>query len=1258
MIDYPDHNHLEQLSEYLWQGTRSRASVMVGAGISRNAIPLHGEQNSFPAWRELSQMMLKELYPDTPIEEFMTKTATRIASEYSSRFGEVGLEKFLLKTIPNDSHKPGEIHQLLLKLPWNDVFTTNYDTLLERTEVAERTYSHVTKMTDLKDASPPQIIKLHGSFPCQTPFIITESHYLRYEEEFALFVNTFRQSLIVNALILLGFSGDDPNFQKWTRWIQHHFGNRNHPIYMISSSHLQDVERSYLIDRGVTPIDLSLVSNAAESSSESHAKRLESFLHKLLNDRPARPERWPRSVSSTSLLANDESSALDVLHRWRSERKKYPGWMVPTDDIRRELFADLNQNYGRILKSIVEWTPVERALVFREILWRFDISMLPLESTLIDPLDAVMRTLLPILHGDAPIEQSMRFGAMLEVSCLEVLEAWMEIAFALIRDAREACDSERWNEIREMLESITSDQSFFVDRYKYEQALWYMWNLERDRTRELLETWHPSIHSSQATMWKAGLLAELEQWEEAYSLLCSLLSTIRTSLNHSTEQNIELLSYEGWCTLFLHCYHSTNLANRTVQGFQDPHQMTEGTLAGENFLDRWDELKEWECDPWSTIEHFDKVLSDAPPAPKSGRRITHGFDPGHQAISHSLGLSPNTEWIPAFSYIRMFERVGLPLRFSNETLKNASEWLAPHVNFWSPSLLIRAGNTRAFSQHKSVTRSRIACMDNSRALRLYRWAMDALNREMATIADQIPFESHQTSLIETLIELLSRLSLKLKTNELDESFCRALELHKARQFYSHIRLHKACQPWFKRLFEAADENQLLAWLPELLQFPFHRVAEQEFDPDIFTWPDPALDFPINRTISPTEPPPEKLTTIRESIDQILEGARGETNESRQRPLKRLIRVSELMSTVQQQELGSLLWEHTNANGLPDLIDVYSFAYLYIPAPTSIDAPSKIKKYLLTLVPRRSFSSSSTITQVSFDLLPSDTMLYEVSHSTKQFIHIPHEFDGKIVWTKKEAELLWERVLDWWENDRNALIIEGPSMSWNADYLLSKFEGLDLFLRRAVLPYIKFENEEEVGKLLTFLSETRHHNVFLTTALPYLLLHPFGKQDEVNQTILNDLSSENEMAISKGSSAVRHWLHLSTNNHVNCPSNDVLTKLIKRVVFQQQQGAAHCLQNLSFLLLETPHAFSQYHVEFIVSSLEPWSNLTRLPMSENDEGFPEEKRPLLRSCLGSLASALSVWLKKNHDNYIEPKEIALLRNLYHSDSLPEVRRSFD
>ena len=1258
MNEYPDHNHIEQLSKYLWQWPQSRASVMVGAGISRNATPLKGDQNSFPAWNELSQMMFRELYPDTPIGESNSKNATRIASEYASKYKEAGLEDFLRRSIPNDSHKPGEIHELLLGLPWNDVYTTNYDTLLERTGVAGRTYSHVIETTDLKNAVPPRIVKLHGTFPCQTPFIITESHYLHYERDFALFVNTFRQSMIVNTIVLLGFSGDDPNFLQWNKWIQDHSDSRNLPIYMISTSPLTDVERSYLVGRGVTPIDLSLVFDGAESSSEAHAKRLKSFLNRLWDDKPARPERWPHSASSTSNRASDQLSTLEVFHRWRSERIEYPGWVVPTNDTRRELLADLNRNYSGVLKSMVDWTPVEMALVLREILWRFGISMLPLDSSLVNPLNSIVENLLPVIRGGAPVEQSIRFGTMFEISHLEVSEAWAEIAFSLLRDAREACDSDRWDEVNEMIESVPSEQPSFVDRHKYEQALWHMWNLERDRTMELLGTWNPAIHSSQATMWRAGLLMEQEQWDEAYSLLNRLLTAIRTSLSHSIEQDIELLSCEGWCMLFLHYYNSINLALMTAQGFHAPQNVTAVPPTDHSFLDRWDELKKWECDPWPIIEHFDKVLTETPPVSKTGRRTTYGFDPGHQTISHSFGLSPNTQWIPAFSYLRMFEKVGLPLRLSNDTLQNVPEWLAPHVKFWSPLLLIRAGKTTAFAKLKSVTRTRIAYLDNSQALRLYRWAMDALRREMSNITDQIPFESYQTSLIESLVELLSRLSIKLQRDELNESFFQALELHNLPQFYSHIRLHKACQPWFKRLFEAADDNQLLSWLPELLRFPYTRISEQAFDPDIFNWPDPALDFEISRTMLSTESFSKKVSAIRESIDQLLRSARDETNEGRQRPLKRLIRVLELLSTAQQQELGSLLWEHTNANGLPDLIDVYSFVYLHIPAPTGIDALSNVKKYLLTLVPRNSFSSDANANQFSFDLSPSDNMLYEVSHCTKQFIQIPHEFDGKNEWDKEEARLLWERVYDWWENDRNALAFEGPSMSWGADYLLSKFEGLDLFLRRVVLPYVKFENQEEVGKLLAFLSETRQHHIFLTTSLPYLLLHPFGKQDEVQQTIMSDLSSEQEMAVSKGSSAVRHWLHLSNKNHVNHPPNDVLTKLIRRVAFQQQPGAVPCLQNLSLLLLEIPHAFCQNDVELIVSSLEPWNDLTRLPMSQTGGGFPEEERPLLRSCLGSLASSLSRWLREHNENYTEPKEIAFLRDQYCSDSLPEVRRSFD
>lgn len=113
---------------------------------------------------------------------------------------------------------------------------------------------------------------------------------------------------------------------------------------------------------------------------------------------------------------------------------------------------------------------------------------------------------------------------------------------------RENYDLERWEKFEKMIDSVVTDHSQFKDRFHYEKALWLIWNLERDQARELLKKWEPSLHSHRAAMWKAGLLAELEELGEARSLLRSVLRQVRVSLHNTPGQNIGLLSSEGWCT--------------------------------------------------------------------------------------------------------------------------------------------------------------------------------------------------------------------------------------------------------------------------------------------------------------------------------------------------------------------------------------------------------------------------------------------------------------------------------------------------------------------------------------------------------------------------------------------------------------------------------------------------------------------------------------------------------------------------------------
>ena len=57
----------------------------------------------------------------------------RLAQEYEVEFGAIALHHKLRSMISDRDYVPMEAHKRLLRLPWADVLTTNWDTLLERT---------------------------------------------------------------------------------------------------------------------------------------------------------------------------------------------------------------------------------------------------------------------------------------------------------------------------------------------------------------------------------------------------------------------------------------------------------------------------------------------------------------------------------------------------------------------------------------------------------------------------------------------------------------------------------------------------------------------------------------------------------------------------------------------------------------------------------------------------------------------------------------------------------------------------------------------------------------------------------------------------------------------------------------------------------------------------------------------------------------------------------------------------------------------
>ncbi len=143
IIMFADEKHIEQIRKRLWYGREfGQAAVMVGAGFSRNADRISLSIPPFPLWYEVASQFFDALYPPGSLPEPYRQAnkarmtagngPLKLALEYEEEFGRLALDDLLLQTIPDDRYVPGHLHRLLLSLPWSDIFTTNYDTLLER----------------------------------------------------------------------------------------------------------------------------------------------------------------------------------------------------------------------------------------------------------------------------------------------------------------------------------------------------------------------------------------------------------------------------------------------------------------------------------------------------------------------------------------------------------------------------------------------------------------------------------------------------------------------------------------------------------------------------------------------------------------------------------------------------------------------------------------------------------------------------------------------------------------------------------------------------------------------------------------------------------------------------------------------------------------------------------------------------------------------------------------------------------------------
>jgi hypothetical protein len=1232
--------------------------------------------------------MFQELHPptsgETPdqvqarYERFKSANALRIASEYEAAFGRRKLNLLIQSQNPDADHQPSNLHRMLMELPWADVFTTNYDTLLERTEVPGRSYQPVTKAEELTTAFAPRIVKLHGSFPAQTPFIITEEDYRTYPKRFASFVNSVQQSLIENAFVLIGFSGDDPNFLAWTGWIRDQLGEHHAPIYLVGSLGLGNAERALLVRRGVTPIDLSPVFAGRPLVYNVHAASIQWFLSCLRIAKPERPEKWPENenqqiknvadlpeVVGSSLAIPDEAESFHdpqklltaeavskLLRRWQYERNSYPLWVVATDAKRSTLWEKTKYWIQPLVAFSKTWAAADRLLLFREINWRLETAMVPLFPESFEPFGISIANYFVGFkdgNGERPSQAGMPFE---KASAQEVSDAWFNIAFALLREARETYKESRWSEIKGQIDQVVSRYPQYQDRNHYECALWAMWKIEREEAKNHLTKWQPSPRNPLASMWKAGVLAELDELGEARSLLRGALGEIRGALN-TQGRNIELLSLEGWCTFLLF-------------GVEQALNFMARSSLRDEFLERWHELKAWDCSPWPLKEYFDDALKSPQPERQRVESKVHGFDPGQVTVTRHWAGDHVGSYLPAFACIRLYEQVGLPMRMrminiGSSALMSACRWIAPFLGFGSPAILIRAGKLKDLTESDFMSRTQVAVMESQDVNRLHQWCLQILQREINSLKGLPEMDSAQEALLEVLPEVLSRLAFKVNASVLQESFKLALHVHQHPGIRAHIRLHEITKDWFERLFFAADAALLVEWIPALIKLPLFNDRVHLLIPEQCVWPDPMNHFPNNRVRGiQVEMPAEAIIKVREAAAWLLLRIASEAGEARRRAENRMFKLyfAKLLTSEQEQELARLLWNRKAPNGLPDRSDFAAYSYLLLPAPAGENVPALIKSHILTLplqfAAEKDDKGNTTVKRPWFV----EPIINETALASKPIIQLYEDSLGMVEWTEAESKKLFQSALAWWNSDKVALNNLKQNGPFGVEHVLETLKQFPQFMARAVLPYMGWAADSDWKQLMDLLTDLRSHEFYSTLALPYVLIHRPAEHNIIASAIVTDLSSDSEKIVAAAAKAVRHWAHLSFFKKVPVLPPELIPALIRKVIFREKAGVLTSLDILGHLLLERPEVFQKDDLDLTAASLAIWHRVLCLSGNIKTLGeFDEVEKPDLRIFIGRLAGAMKIRFDSSFPNEPEHPAVKLWRETCASDPLPEVRRSF-
>ncbi|KDN15805.1 hypothetical protein BGI40_07335 [Snodgrassella communis] len=1051
ITDYP---LIQKLAQSLWQRETygHGVAIMVGAGFSRSAATTMDKSKALPLWGNLAKKIAGELGESEQIDPL------RLAQMYQDYFGKQQLYDLLKNEIDDEIWEPAELYQQLLTLPWTEVLTTNWDTLLERAarNIHEPIYDIVSKQEDLASCYSPRIVKLHGTINISNDLIFTQEDYRCYPQKYGIFVNFVRQVFVENELCLIGFSGDDPNFLQWIGWVRDNLQTNVRRIYLVGALNLSSAKRKYLESLNVAPIDLSPLVADIDNRDLQHKIAIELFLSKL--SQLEVKKFWDWQPTSLYKLCNDDSIDMvsgkvdiapeEILSALIKDRESYPEWIICPDSLRSRINVQISK-LRVFISDLSELNETTRSRVLYELVWRCEI----------------------IFHYNMDKD----FRTMLLAICDPASESGiskkqqLEIALYLLKYTRLAEKNSEQQEIISKTSKILKENSEYWSESLVELAYHQILVARDELNYPLMEELLDKINGVDP-IWKlrkAFILSEIALYEESANLIDKAYQELVLSYRNN-RNSIFILSRLAWAHLLKSVADKALRKNNVLEFFSSKYSQQK-------------------CDPFDTIYFLRSEVSDYLEKQKKPM-IEPSFEPGRfKDNSKKVHFTDLIKIHPAILFDSVGNTVGLPIRWcdyaytSNIAFDIAN--LIDISNWQRFFLLIHITDDDKSEQLRKIfTRLKIAQMPYDEADKIVQCCFNAIGYwtdKRINIPNSKQQEEPTLVYLRVFIEILARFQVRLSPDDAKKYYSFALELAKD-QHCIYLCLKNSINNLLNyslKSIPTAQHNELLVdaldfpntnnWLNPVIHHPGERKEDKELDLTI--------DFLINNVLN--EKQNSKLNI--QILDRLLP----------------LIETGFLSEDERSQLVSNIYGQNFDYKQLPYINEVYPSFFLKIP-------PEEDTKQICSLIQNEVFSEQ-----------PSDDLIF----LNKLINTLLYTKDGLIP-SKKQAIDYFDYFTSCKHNKYSndlGMIFMGIDSNTIARYICQILYYLSPYLPK------EFLNQNNFDKLYRFYLENDASPYIIRAFIPFVLIDAQWNEQIITM-IKKGLKSKVELVVGDAAYAILDW----------------------------------------------------------------------------------------------------------------------------------------